>query len=101
MISKSTKKNRRKMAFANENRARLILNTVDAGVDFWLLDRLNFTIKRDNILALHCYDAIVRETDQVIRREHGYGLIDLVLSFAGIHPRKPDLFYSHELVVLK
>lgn len=66
-----------------------------------LLDRLNFTIKRDNILALHCYDVIVRETDQVIRREHGYGLMDLVLSFAGIHPRKPDLFYQHELVVLK
>lgn len=43
MISKSTKKNRRKMAFANENRARLILNTVDAGVDFWLLG-----IKRSN-----------------------------------------------------
>lgn len=37
MISKSTKKNRRKMAFANENRARLLLHSVDTRVDFWLL----------------------------------------------------------------
>ena len=43
MISKSTKKNRRKMAFANENRARLILDSVDTRVDFWLLG-----IKRSN-----------------------------------------------------
>lgn len=37
MISKSTKKNRRKMAFANENRARLILEFVDSRCDFWYL----------------------------------------------------------------
>lgn len=34
------------MAFANENRARLILVSVDTGVDFWLLG-----IKRSNSLV--------------------------------------------------
>lgn len=37
MISKSTKKNRRKMAFANKNRERLILEFVDSRCDFWYL----------------------------------------------------------------
>jgi hypothetical protein len=37
MISKSTKKSRRKKTLVNENRARLSIHSVEPRVDFWLV----------------------------------------------------------------
>ena len=49
MISNSTKKNRRKKVFANQNRSRLSLRCIDPRVDFWLLSILTTPSKSEHI----------------------------------------------------
>jgi hypothetical protein len=46
-------------------------------------------------------NTFIQEINQNSLVQHRHSLMDLVMSFSGIHPRLPDLFYSYELEVLR
>jgi len=53
-----------------------------------------------NAVTIQRVNAVIEEMNRSSLAQHRHSLMDLIMSFAGIHPRLPDLFYPYELEVL-
>jgi hypothetical protein len=48
-------------------------------------------------LGIDRLNACVQDINRNLLLSHRHGLMDLIMSFSGLHPRLPDLFYPEEL----